>query len=348
MSSTVTQISSKIDINFPIAGKEISVSQGFRANFKYIQSAFNAIGNEINKLQLNSVKLGETNDFGFNIIKRAKLENNSIKVNDLGVILSEAVDFDITQGNYQICTITPGYYTFNVINWSPKNIYSRMRIEARCSTSSTSYINFGGGVTFIGTQTSQILFDGVVPAFWDVWTTDGGESIFVYPRSTGETTGGRLVRGPNPRIGTFTPNNGTYLGGTVVDMTGTDFTTSTTSTSVLMNNQECVIQSINSSSIRFVTPPGLGYTQIVVITPTGNTFDQTSSIFRYIVPVPTAVDSGFNIGGGASGDGGGIGGDGGGIGGDGGGIGGDGGGGGGAAGSGAAGAGAAGVVIVEY
>lgn len=294
VSSTVTQVSSKIDINFPVAGKEITSSQGFRTNFNRIQSAFSIIGQEVGKLQLTSAKLNASNDFGYNLINRAKLENNSLKINDLAAVSSGIIDFDITQGNYQKCTVDSGYYTFNVTNWSPKNIYSRLRLEANCNTTSTSTISFAGNVTFIGTQTSEISFDGQTPCFWDVWTTDGGKNISVYLRSNAETTGGNKVKGPIPRITSFHPNNGTYLGGTVVIMTGTNFTSTSTTTTVLMNNQECVINSINTTTITFITAPGSGYTQVVVITPTGNTYDQIKASFRYIPPNSQSSQSGFS------------------------------------------------------
>jgi hypothetical protein len=293
VSSTVTQFSSKIDINFPIAGKEISNSQGFRTNFNRIQSAFSVIGQEVSKLQLTTAKLNDSNDFGYNLINRAKLENNSLKINDLAVVSNGVIDVDITQGNYQKCTVDSGYYTFNVTNWSPKKIYSKLRLEANCSTTSTSTINFAGAVTFIGTETSEISFDGQTPCFWDIWTTNGGKNISVYLLSKAETTGGNKVKGPIPRITSFHPNNGTYLGGTVVIMTGTNFTSTSTTTTVLMNNQECVINSINTTTITFVTAPGSGYTQVVVITPTGNTYDQIKASFRYIPPNSQSSQSGF-------------------------------------------------------
>jgi hypothetical protein len=81
-----------------------------------------------------------------------------------------------------------------------------------------------------------------------------------------------------------------------------------------MNNQECVINSINTTTIRFVTAPGSGYTQIVVITPTGNTYDQIKASFRYIPPNLQSSQSGFTgeefTGQAFTGDGGGVAGDG--------------------------------------
>lgn len=52
MTSTITNYSSDINVNFPIAGAD-NDSQGFRTNFSKIQSAFGVASIEISKLQLS-------------------------------------------------------------------------------------------------------------------------------------------------------------------------------------------------------------------------------------------------------------------------------------------------------
>lgn len=77
MASTVTEISNLINIEYPVAGQD-NDSQGFRTNFSLIQSALERTNNEISDIQLNSVSLSETNNFGGNIIQDAAIEDSSL------------------------------------------------------------------------------------------------------------------------------------------------------------------------------------------------------------------------------------------------------------------------------
>lgn len=52
MASTITNYSSAINVQFPIAGED-NDSQGFRTNFSQIQSALAVASTEISNLQLN-------------------------------------------------------------------------------------------------------------------------------------------------------------------------------------------------------------------------------------------------------------------------------------------------------
>ena len=61
MASTITQYSSSININFPVAGED-NDSQGFRSNFARIQSALSIASDEVTLLQLNAINLNATND----------------------------------------------------------------------------------------------------------------------------------------------------------------------------------------------------------------------------------------------------------------------------------------------
>jgi len=53
VSSTITNFSGLININFPVSGAN-NDTQGFRTNFSQIQSALGVAANEITNLQLNS------------------------------------------------------------------------------------------------------------------------------------------------------------------------------------------------------------------------------------------------------------------------------------------------------
>jgi hypothetical protein len=77
MTSTITNFTNSIDVNYPVAGVDNS-SLGFRSNFSAIKSALDATGSEISDLQINLVGLSSTNNFGGNQIKNATLMECSI------------------------------------------------------------------------------------------------------------------------------------------------------------------------------------------------------------------------------------------------------------------------------
>lgn len=274
-------------MNFPIIGADVSNCYEFHSNFSKIQSSLKIAGDEITNLQLNAVKLTETNNFGYNIIKRPVLQNCSRALNDLGVVSSGIINLDYTQGSYQKCLIGDGYYTFNIENWPPNNTYGRIRLEAgnnnivsliegaTTSTTATCYINFSGNVTYINTNTSAFSFD-TTPLFWDIWTIDNGENIFVQPLGVGTGTS-TAIPGVVPTITSINPNVGPDTGGTSVTLVGTNFTG--TFVSVLMNGtNNCTISSRTNTQITFITEPGRGVVPVIVRTSNGSS---DSTLFTY-------------------------------------------------------------------
>jgi len=268
-------------------GADVSNCHEFHSNFSKIQSSLVIASNEITDIQLNAIKLTDTNNFGYNIIKRPVLQNCSQAINDLGVVSVGIVNLDYTQGSYQKCLIEDGYYTFNIENWPPNNTYSRLRLEAgnnatvslvegaTTSTTSTCYINFSGNVTYVNTNTSVFSFD-TTPLFWDIWTIDNGENIFVKPLSVGTGTTA-IVLGSLPTITSMTPNTGPDVGSTSVTLIGTNFTG--TSVAVIMNGtNNCIISSRTNTQITFITEPGSGVVPVIVRTSNG---DSNSKLFSY-------------------------------------------------------------------
>jgi hypothetical protein len=274
-------------VNFPLIGADVSNCHEFHSNFSKIQSGLSIASSEITDIQLKLVKLTEINDFGYNIIKRPVLQNCSQAINDLGVVSTGIVNLDYTQGGYQKCLIADGYYTFNIENWPPNNTYSRIRLEAgnnatvslvegdTTSTTSTCYINFSGNVTYISTDTSVFSFD-TKPLFWDIWTIDNGENIFVKPLSIGSGTNA-ITLGPLPTITSMAPDTGPDTGATSVTIIGTNFTG--TFVSVLMNGtNNCTISSRTNTQITFITEPGSGVVPVIVRTSNGSS---NSRVFSY-------------------------------------------------------------------
>ena len=287
MSSTITQYSNSINVNFPVIGADVSNCHEFHSNFSKIQSSLSIADNEITDLQLKLVKLTETNDFGYNIIKRPVLQNCSRKINDLGIVSAGIVKLDYTQGSYQKCLIENGYYTFNVEHWPPNNTYGKIRLEAgnnsivsltdgaTTSTTATCYINFSGNVTYVSTNTSAFSFD-TTPLFWDIWTIDNGENIFVQPLGVGSGTNA-IALGPLPTITSMSLDTGPDTGGTTVTLVGTNFTG--TFVTVLMNStNNCTINSRTNTQITFTSEPGSGVVPVTVRTSNGSS---NSRLFSY-------------------------------------------------------------------
>ena len=176
MASTITQYSSSININFPVAGED-NDSQGFRSNFARIQSALSIASDEVTLLQLNAINLNATNDFGNNIVKRATLQNSSQVVYNAGAVATVA-NIDYAVGSYQTVSLTPGSYTLTVINWPPAGKCGTIKLDIRPSSTSTTTLNFGG-VSYISTGTAlPKSYTQLSPVVWELWSPDAGTTVF--------------------------------------------------------------------------------------------------------------------------------------------------------------------------
>jgi hypothetical protein len=180
VSSTVTQFSSQININFPVAGED-NDSQGFRSNFSKIQNAFLSASKEITDLQVNSVSLNGTNDFGNNVIKRASLQGASELVNNAGSITTSTVTVDYALGSYQQFSVTPDTYVFTVANWPPSGKLGKIRLEITPTTTATTTISFGGAIQMLSTTTvAPLTYRQTTPIVWELFTPDNGAKILAY------------------------------------------------------------------------------------------------------------------------------------------------------------------------
>lgn len=125
MASTTSVYTSQIDVNYPRAGQENN-SQGFRNNFSLIKQAINSADSDISTLKLNAVKLNSTNNFNYNIISNAVLEQCVTYGidNSLGTAYTGDITVDYIQGQYQRFNIGGGLnqtQTVTVINWPNEN-----------------------------------------------------------------------------------------------------------------------------------------------------------------------------------------------------------------------------------
>jgi hypothetical protein len=177
MTSTVTQYSSQINVNFPVAGQD-NDSQGFRNNFSKIQGGLETASREITNLQVNSVSLNGTNDFGDNVIRGAAFQDCSDVVNDAGYITTSSVAVDYRLGGYQQYSVDPGTYTFNISNWPPSGKLGTLMVEVTPTATGTVSLNFGGAVQPLNTTTSlPVIYHQLTPIVWELLTPDEGSTI---------------------------------------------------------------------------------------------------------------------------------------------------------------------------
>lgn len=166
MTSTVHNYSNLINVDFPEPGKS-NDSQGFRSNFANMQAALNVAADEITDIQLSSVTLAGQNDFGYNIIKRATLQAEGTRIEEVGSVSAATLDIDYSLGTYQTVTVDITSITITVINWPTAGIYGNIRLKLTPSSTASTTINIGG-TSEAGTYTQT------TPIFWEIWHDDDG------------------------------------------------------------------------------------------------------------------------------------------------------------------------------
>jgi hypothetical protein len=171
---------SKIDVTYPLAGKDNS-TQGFRDNFENIVIALSTASMEISSLQLTGVKLNSPNDFSFvGTMARTSLQNSGLTAVNIAPITGI---INYSSGSYQKSAITTST-TFQVINWPPTGIYSKLILEVTPATTSTINITFNAGSGVLKKESATILpyvSAGNSSTFWELWTSDAGATVFLKP-----------------------------------------------------------------------------------------------------------------------------------------------------------------------
>jgi hypothetical protein len=179
VSSTVTNYSNQINVNFPVAGED-NDSQGFRSNFSRIQTAFSTAAKELTELQINSVRLDTQNDFSGNVIKRASFQSCSEYVNDRTSETTSSFRVNYDEGTYQQFSIGAGVNDFTINNWPDSGKLGSIKLEITPSSGSTSTVDFIASTIFVSTGSSLLpasyTQDGI-PVIWEIWSTDGGDTI---------------------------------------------------------------------------------------------------------------------------------------------------------------------------
>ena len=188
MPSSLTNFSSKIDINYPEVGKD-NDTQGFRNNFRNIQSAFLVASNELTTLIDNGVQLDQDNDFNYNTIQNAILKNVSFAANtQVNITNSSSYNtVDFAGGVYHTYTNTYSgnfetYHSFNIINWPASGNYGNLHLQISPKSSvytATINITSTGTVTLLGNNTFPRQYHQTKPVIYEIWSTNNGANVYV-------------------------------------------------------------------------------------------------------------------------------------------------------------------------
>ena len=180
MASTITNFSNSINVNYPVPGQD-NDSQGFRTNFSSIQSALTIASDEITNLQVNSVNLNDTNDFGNNVVKKASLQavNQVVYEVSTSTISAGNILIDYNNGNYQRIELdTTATYTITLQNYpTDTSLAKSVRFEIVRDVSNIT-INWSGGNEVLSRSGNTITYSDPGICIWDIWTTNDGTTLF--------------------------------------------------------------------------------------------------------------------------------------------------------------------------
>jgi len=142
LSSTTSNYINKINQNYPSPGVD-NDSQGFRDNYKNIALALNSANDEITDLQMHSVKLDQTNDFGQHLIKQAQFQDCSVYVFDNTAVNNTGdVTLDYRNGSYQKISLAAGTHNITITNWPGNNKSGALTLAVTTSTTYDTTVNF--------------------------------------------------------------------------------------------------------------------------------------------------------------------------------------------------------------
>lgn len=186
--STVTQYTN-IDEEFPVAGQD-NDTQGFRDNFAAIKDALSSASGELGDYLTNGAKLNDAeSDFQGNKITNAVIQSVGSQAYNTGNITSNVdgnSEISWTNGTYQNVTMANQNSTRLLLkDWPESGIYAHMRLAIRSNDSNNRTITFeaaNAGALKVGPDWPSgdfIITSATEPTLVDVWTTDGGLTVFL-------------------------------------------------------------------------------------------------------------------------------------------------------------------------
>ena len=140
--NTTSNYISGVDTAYPVAGKD-NDSQGFRNNFSNISLALTSLNGDVTDLQVNTVKINQTNNFGDNFIQQAQFQNCSVAIYDQTATTTDG-DFtvDYSNGSYQKFYLGRGTHNITLTNLPSSDKSGSLILELTAATTYNTYINF--------------------------------------------------------------------------------------------------------------------------------------------------------------------------------------------------------------
>jgi len=172
-----------IDEEFPIAGQD-NDSQGFRDNFAIIKEALQNSSDELTELLTYAARKDQANDFNGETLQNASLLNISEDAYNTDTLQTDT-NIEWTDGLYQNVTIGIEEITLVLGEWPENGKLGKMRLVLRTNSNLQRVVNLQAANTGTirvspnwpvgGLKTTANI---ATPVIIDVWTSDGGSTIF--------------------------------------------------------------------------------------------------------------------------------------------------------------------------
>ena len=179
--STASTYYTKIDTLYPIAGQD-NDSQGFRSNFSNIQNSLLNLDVDLVDLRNTSVRPDRTTDFGYvGTLKRPNLQAAASIVYDAtNEAQSGGIDVVYTNGDYQKFLLADGPTTFSVGQWPASGKAGNLIIAVSPQNTNSVIVDFPAAYKRVGnTIFPDYLGQTEFNAFYELWSDDGGTTVFV-------------------------------------------------------------------------------------------------------------------------------------------------------------------------
>lgn len=192
MSTTASTYINRIDIGFPVKGKD-NDSQGFRDNFNYIRQAIDAVNSQTEYLSKVAVTTAGTSTFYGNTIDSANFKNCSTELYSYDLIDTYNIGIDYSLGSYQTFSLAPGDHSLTISNWpaTGKSGSIRLSITSGNPNVYTAVTFADSNVTSLDTTTPTYELSSGANIF-DIWSEDslGGSGANYYVKNVASGSGG--------------------------------------------------------------------------------------------------------------------------------------------------------------
>ena len=172
-----------IDEEFPIAGQD-NDSQGFRDNFAIIKEGLQNSSDELTELLTYAARKDQANDFNGETLQNASLLNISEDAYNTDTLQTDT-NIEWTDGLYQNVAIGIEEITLVLGEWPENGKLGKMRLVLRTNSNLQRVVNLQAANTGTIRVSQNWPVGGLkttaniaTPVIIDVWTSDGGSTIF--------------------------------------------------------------------------------------------------------------------------------------------------------------------------